>query len=219
MAQDMRPLSDYLPLVMPYVSGAPEIVAERHVRSAIIEFCERTRCWRRVLEIPVTVQGRLVIPMPVATVHEMEWAEWDDLPLSPTQFSDVDQSIEVDSSGPPQYITQIDPGTLMLFPPVSTGTVKISAFLKPRSEQQFQLAAGEARDVFNQAPRFIFDQYADAIAAGAISRILRIPQQVFTDMKMSAFYLDRFERAMDRHFSANIRGQQRAPRRTRFSFC
>lgn len=220
---ETRPLSDFLPLVMPYVMGAPEIVVERHIRMAIIEFCERTRCWRQIIDLPVTAQGRMVIPMPYATVHEFEFAEWSDgagqvSPLTATQFSDVDQSIEVGTGGTPQFVTQIEPGTLMLFPPVDTGVVRVSAFLKPRSGQSYALVAGEARDVFNQAPRFIFDQFSNAIAAGAISSVLRLPQQSFTDLKMSAFYLDRFEQAMSRNFAANVSGQQRAPKRTRFSF-
>lgn len=218
---ETRPLDVFLPLVMPYVMGAPEIIVERHIRMAIIEFCERTRCWRQILDLPVTHQGRCIIPMPYATVHEFEFAEWTDgssgaAPLCPTQFSDVDGSIEIDTGGPPQWITQTEPGTLMLFPPVSTGKVRVSAFLKPRSEERFSLKDGAAKDAFNVAPRFIFDQFSDIIASGAISRILRLPKQSFTDPKMSAFYLARFEAGMDRNFSANVTGQQRAPRRTRY---
>lgn len=213
-------LSRFLPLVMPYVMGAPEMVVQRHIRMAVIEWCERTRCWRQIVDMPVTGAGRAVMPMPFATVHEFEFAEWHDAagnvhPLCPTQFSDIETSDTAEAANVPGHITQIEPGTLSLYPPTTVGSVRISAFLKPRSESEYALVDGEARDKFDVCPRFILDQYSDQIASGSIARVLRVPQQSFTDLKMSAFYLARFEEAMDRRFSTNIRGQQRKPVRTR----
>lgn len=213
-------LKHFLPLVMPYVMGAPEIVVQRHVRLAAIEWCERTRCWRQIIEMAVTGESRSIIPLPYATVHEFEFAEWrdtagNDHPLCPTQFSEVDSSIATDAANVPEYITQVEPGTLALYPPTNVGTVRVSAFLKPRSESEYALIDGEALDKFDVCPRFMFDQYSIQIAYGAIARILRLPRQEFTDLKMSAFYQAKFDESMDGRFSTNIRGQQRNPPRTK----
>ena len=44
-------LSQFLHMVLPYAPGLPVMTAEHELRLAAIEFCERTRCWRHMIEV------------------------------------------------------------------------------------------------------------------------------------------------------------------------
>lgn len=218
---EMRPMRDYLPLVMPHVPGCPEIMAERAVRSAIIEFCERTRCWRYIWDVEMTHNGRAVLPFPFATVHEFETASWGDreAPLTPTQFSDIDPTLRAmtpASGGVPVYITQVEDNTVAVYPPAD-GTLHVTMFLKPMPDQMFVAHQFAIADYYDQAPGFIFRQNAECIAHGAIARLMLTPKQEFTDLKLGQYHAEKFEAGITDKFSHNMTGQQRAPRRTRFS--
>ena len=39
----MKPIDDFLPLILPRAPGCPEPIAFDAIRQAAIEFCERTR--------------------------------------------------------------------------------------------------------------------------------------------------------------------------------
>lgn len=141
----------------------------------------------------------------------------DRRPLAPTQYSDIAiEGLDLYAGSAPAHITQTAPGIVTIFP-FAAGTVSLSVFLKPRHGQDFANPANtEAmQDYLNQVPDFLLTQWAEPIAAGALSRVLMIPGQQWTDPKMGAFRLQQFNNACDSHFSQNIVGQQRAPRRTR----
>ena len=217
MAVQTVQLIDFLPMVLPHAPGVPEPVAEFNLRLAAIEFCERTRCWRHILTRTINGQINNLIAPAYAAIHEFEHASWNGEPLQPVQFSDVAQEDMTADQGQPKYITQVAPDSVMLYPPVTTGTLTVSVFLKARGGQEFGGNPDDPlEDAYNVVPKFLHAQHGEPIAYGALARILAIPQQQFTDPKMAAHYADRFRAAMDAKFSANMRGQQRAPRRTRY---
>ena len=70
-------------------------------------------------------------------------------------------------------------------------------------------------DANNVVPEFMLIQHAEKLAWGALARILAIPRQPFSDGAAAEVYRARFTEACANLQSATIRGQQRAPMRTK----
>lgn len=219
MTTATTPLDRFLPLVTPHCPGVPEFTVTRNLRLAAIEFCERTRCWRHMATVAISGDGQAVAAPPYAAIHEIERATWEDgTVLDPVQFSDVDERAMAEAAGgPPQNVTQAQYNTVRVLPPQTGGDLKLSLFLKPVNGEQFTpLWEGVTRDALDVVPEFMWTMHAEPIAAGAVSRILLQPEKPWTNPALAAAHLARFERAMDTHFAASLRGQQRARVRTRF---
>jgi hypothetical protein len=195
-------------------------VATFNLRLAAIEFCERTRCWRHILNTTVNSANRTVVAPPYAAIHEIEHAHFDGEPLTPAQFSDIDQAetVEEQAGQSPRYITQVTPNTVMLYPFSQAGRLTMAAFLKPRGGNEFSgNPDNPLEDSYDFVPDFLLIQHGEPIAFGALARILALPGQPFSNPAMAGAYLARANAAMETRFSTNMRGQQRAPRRTRFN--
>lgn len=220
-------LSEFLPYVLPHAPGCPGIVAETYLRLAAIEFCERTRCWRKISEFQLSEDRTIAIAAPsYASIHEIEYASFSSenapkTPLIPTQYSDIGERYRgyLEQEGPPRYVTQVNPDSVTVFP-LAPGTLEVSMFLKPRMGETFSASSADdpIQGEYNIAPDFLLTQWGQQIAWGALSKVLMQPQTRWTDPQAAGFYLQKFERACDRNFSHGIRGQQRAPRRTRIRF-
>lgn len=218
MAVETIQLSAFLPMVLPHAPGVPEPTANFNLRLAAIEFCERTRCWRHMLTVAIEEQNSAVVAPGFAAIHEIEHAYFDGVPLNRVQFSDIDHGEdETAQAGPPENITQIGPDQVALYP-FAAGSLQISVFLKPRGGHLYGLNEDDPlEDAYDTVPEFMFAQHGEPIAYGALARILAIPKQEFTNPAMASYFLKKFEEKIDGRFSANMRGQQRAPRRTRYN--
>lgn len=212
----------FLPLILPYCVQCPHPVAEQYVRLAAIEFCERTRAWRYIVTAEMDANNEAIIAPDYATIHEIENAWWNgDTQLEPTQFTEALPSdlTATDTVGTPSYITQMNPNTVTILP-FAEGTLRLTVFLKPRSGTLYGTDAGLAlRNYYNQVPEFLWVQHAEAIANGALARILNIPEQPYTDPVMAAQFRARFDAVLDAKFASNIRGQHRARKRSKIQFC
>lgn len=212
------PLSAFLPRVLPYAPGCPDILAVSHLRDAAIEFCERTKCWRSITSTTMAANSQAMITPATATIHLIEEATYNGQPLTPVQFTDIgpDELTGLVTVSAPSYITQIEPGKVQVYPFVAGGVLRVSAFLKPRADSVYN---GNAADPFQDAnavvPDFMFMQDAEAIAQGALARILAVPEHRFSNDQKANYYRQMFERACDSRFSRHMHGQQRAPIRTK----
>jgi len=212
--------SELLPYILPYAPAVPTPIAEFSARLAVIEFCERTRCWRSLSESPVDERGRAIITPPGATIHEFEEALLDGCELTATQFTETEaeELTGKESQGQARYISQINPGEIIVHP-VQQGVLRLSCFLKPRHGQ----AVGEdpenpLADAFNVMPQFMLTQYSEHLASGALARIMGTPKQDYSDAAMAGYHAQRFDAACNSHSSTNMRGQQRAPIRVKARF-
>ncbi|WP_296763705.1 hypothetical protein [Sediminimonas sp.] len=207
-------LSEFASLVQVYAASAPWPSMMAQLRRAAIEFCERTRCWRHVVSMPITDQDSIVVAPFYAAIHEFETAEFDGEPLTPLQFTDG-QGMMDETGAPPRYITQKAPNTVRLLP-FAAGKLDLTLFLKPVEGHAIYSESGEyPADDYDQVPRFLYTNHAETIAAGALVRILTMPGQDFTNPQLATMFNERFESACNSHFGHSIRGQQRAPVRTR----
>lgn len=212
-------MSALLPHVLPFVPNCPEFLAIAQLKAASIEYCERTRCWRSVVTATLDAQGQAVVaPLPSATIHVFEQATLDGVPLEPLQFTEIepDELTGETAVGTPRYITQIEPGKVQVYPFVAGGTLRISAFLKPRSDALFNTNPDDPiHDAYAVIPDFLSQQDGEAIANGAIYRLKIMPEQRFYDPAGAGVARSAFVRACDTRFGGQMRGQQRAKIRTK----
>lgn len=191
------PLSAFLPLLMIAVPGASEPLAEQAVLHAARQFCARTRLWRETSSHNVAANTPVTVTWPTsAALHEIENVWFDDRRLDPTQFQ-----AEPPNAQPDYTVAFASPNTLTLRAPID-GTFRIVALLKP------PLAALDV-------PDWLYDNYAEVIAAGALARLLAMPGQVWRDDQAAIIHDGRFEAAVTRLYGSNLSGQQRAPIRSK----
>ena len=204
----MTHASAFLPMILPHVQECPTFVAERHVRDAAIEWCRRTRMWRHEIDQAVT-ENPITLTLPEhSTMFEIERLALGGHELTPVARPDlpIDASGE---AGNPRWLTQTAPGTIEVYP-VAEAQLSGFVYLTPSKGMVFS-GIQNAADV---VPDWLFDVHGDAIAAGAVSRIMFLPRQPYSDPSMGAYHKARFDQAAREHADATIRGQQRAPKRT-----
>jgi len=212
------PLTQFLPMVLPNAPECPHSVATFNLRLAAIEFCERTLCWRHISNVTINTDGKALTAPPYAAIHRIEKATFDnDVVLEPLQYSDVDEAAFEETNGaPPQYITQAEYNTVRILP-YRQGTLSLSMFLKPvNGSDMAEDYDGILRDAYDVVPEFIYTMHAEAIAASALSRLLVQPNKPWTNPQAAAMWSQKAAEAMDTHFTANLTGQHRARRRTKY---
>ncbi len=190
-------------LILPHAQACPEPTAVQHLRWAAMKFCEASRIWRSCEEFNVVGGCAEVVCVPQhAQIFEIERAYFNERLLDPKAAGDIHHRYD-DSQ--PRWITQSTPNTIRMVPGTQEeGVLRLNLFLKP---------SRDAEDF----PDFL-DEFEQEIADGALSRILVVPNQPFTDPQMAASFGAAFQGALDRNFSRNLRGQQRGPLRTKARF-
>lgn len=210
-------LSVLLPLILPMAKHCPEPYALLQARLACIDFCEATRCWRHVQSVTMTDNHTAIVAPTHSTIFEFEEVTWNGLPLDPVDYTEAepDELAAIAGSGNPRWISQISPGEVGVFP-FKPGTLRLSLFLKPRHGQLFGTDADDPlHDAYNVIPEFLFIQHATALADGALARILMTRDEPFFDPQKAAVHDAAFRSALVRKSSSHVRGQQRAPVRTK----
>lgn len=198
----MREIEELLPQVIPYAPGCADPTAIQHIRDAAVRFCERTRCWRHIDTFKTTKSHNQIMAVPSgAVLFEIEWAKFDDRELE-AKIPDVDTWHHQDQAyAHPRYITQVNPSCVSI-EPHAEGELMISLFLKPSQETDI-------------LPDFLVSNMARNIADGALATLLLLPNQPFTNPQMAMAFEAKFQASLDRNFDFNLRGQQRARKRTR----
>lgn len=217
MAAPDTPLSLFLPYVLPHAAKVPEPVAEFNLRMAAIEFCERTRCWRLAISVPVSSNNQTIVAPAFTTIHQFEEVTHDGRLLIPTQYTSLPPEVLSGElqEGQPAWISQTEPGQVTIFPYLA-GTLRMTVFLKPQHGTQFGAdPVNPLRDALNVVPAFMLTQNAETLAAGALQRILAMPGKPWSDPGRAMYFKDEFDKGCGASFASNITGQQRAPIRTR----
>jgi hypothetical protein len=161
---------DFLPDVMPYVPGCPEVVAVSAIRNAAIEFCMKS-LW--LVNNPATLvsvanQAAYAPVLPTDT----ELAAVDQVTYNASQLNpvgEVDVTYLFQSPGVPQYFTQIDPVNVQLLPmPQSAGvTIRMVVALTPTKTA-------------TTCDSNMFERWGEGIGYGARARLHAIPGQPFS---------------------------------------
>lgn len=198
----MREPDAFFRWIAPYAPSCPDPVMERHVIDATRSFCEATRCWRATDSIAITGDEEQILCVDAsATLFEIEQARFNERDLEPVSYTQVRR----DDEGEPRLIAQVNPQAVILSPHGEAGTLTISMFLKPAQDAQ-------------SLPDFLFEQFGEFIAQGALATILSIPNLPYSNPGLAAYNAARFQQAKDSRFAFHRRGQQRAPVRTRAQY-
>jgi hypothetical protein len=153
-----------------------------HVRQAAIEFCRRSQAWRE--ELPITVvadTATYVLPLPVDSVPSM----LQDFTVLDSDGNSVDQYHIVNANRGRKltrdnrwtaYVYLSDDGLSITVEPVPDST---DAQLVP------YVSLKPTQDA-TTLPDLLREQYADTIAAGALSRLLNLPKTGWRDVAAAA---------------------------------
>jgi hypothetical protein len=183
----MASFSSLVKDILPYVPNCPDSLVESTLRSACIEFAERSKAYVYDLDPITTISGvyEYEFDQPSGTdVHQILWMTYDgdDLdPISPRSL-ELNYPDWRDKTSLPQVYLQKNPSTFWVIPvPNSSVTngLLLSVALKP------------SRTTSNIDTAFS-NSYRDGIVYGTLYRLLRIPAKDWTDPQAAADYLSLF---------------------------
>jgi len=173
--------------ILPYVPNCPDSLIESTLRSACIEFAERSKAYVYDLDPITSISGvyEYEFDQPSGTdVHQILWMTYDghDLdPISPRSL-ELNYSDWKNKNSVPQVYLQKTPSLFWVIPvPGSavTNGIQLSVALKP------------SRTTSNIDTDFS-NSYRDGIVYGTLYRLLRIPAKDWTDINASRDYLGLF---------------------------
>lgn len=203
----MIDLDEFYPHIMPFAPGCSAPMANQAIVTAAREFCQRTRLWRCNDSFDLTEDCNVVCAPEGADLYEIEYARFDGQPLEPIGYGELNREMptwRTAQGGQPKWISQVEHDSVIVAP-YSAGTLELGLLLAPSEDAE-------------QLPDFLAKHYRQAIAWGALREILLVPNQTFTSPDGAALYGARFEQKVDSLFNRTIKGQQRAPARTRASY-
>lgn len=185
----MALISDLLPDVMLYVSGCPEILAEQKIRDAAIEFCNLSGYWQERLDSFETEADKDIydIDGPTDSVirHILTMTVNDEV-IEPSKVVDLDrrsQGWRTRTDKPRRYILN-SPTELMLTPiPDDIYTISMYASLRPSNDA-------------TEIPDLLLAFQREVIAAGAIFKLMTIPDRQWTNMASAALFRQQFYRGV-----------------------
>ena len=207
------PLAHFMPLVMPYAPTAPEPIVMLHLRLAAREFCKDTRCWREIITTEITANPIEPDLSCAATIVAVQSAMLNGRDLTPVPFIEAEIDTYLTKVGRASEFTQ-DQMDRFIIMPFEPGTLVMSLYLAPSAGPK-RMARDPQAEAQNQVPAFLFDEHVEAIAHGALSRIMSIPAQEYTNGNMAGFFAAKFDQAKGEATTAAIKGKQRAPIRTK----
>tara|TARA_R110002012_G_scaffold315261_1_gene528891 strand:+ start:6196 stop:6813 length:618 start_codon:yes stop_codon:yes gene_type:complete len=204
----MIDIDDFLPEVLRYAPNANDLVAQRFIRQAARELCQRCKLWKETDTIVITtpeLQGVLTIED--ADIVMIEAAKLDDTALEPktTAWLDAEHpwwTIDTTPSGPARYVTQLQPNTVTVVPAVE-GTLKARMVLRPSRKAA-------------TLPSFLLERYSEEIGRGAAGRMLMEPDS--ENPQLGLVHAGWFDQRLNTLAIEAIKGQQGAPLRTRGSY-
>ncbi len=198
----MAEFESLLPRVLQRAISLPEPVALDAIRDAVIELCERTRCWNEDQTITLAAAGDSVVIVPAgAELISIDSVIYDGEPLSPISTKELDAKIynwRETTEGCPRFYTQLDWDTIRLVPSDVGQVFKVRTFLKPSE------SATEAPDKF-------INQRRELIADLALGRALLIPNQSWSNPNLGAYHAEKGQMKLDELSTQFRQGQQRAP--------
>ena len=189
----MASYEDFFPYVLPEVIGAPEPVVLLAVRNACIEFCEKslvlTRDHDPITVLPNIVDYDLEPPRGYLVVKvQKAWIENNKIdPLAPDFVRDASvynrlfASYQSAPSTPTAYL-QKEERTITIWPVPDrklTNGLTLRVALKPT----------RSSDTIDDV---IFEEYAETIASGALTRLMSSAEKPYTNMDMAVVHQAKF---------------------------
>lgn len=195
-----KTLDQFFPWVLPSAPGCSDLLAQQAIRSACVDFCNRTDLVQRVMaaDATINVQDYVVSPPADMILSRVLSVSYQGCVLTVVPADAVNSDIvlrgatigtAVPLKGAPSWYFQKTPtdSGFSVYPiPAVTlvGGLTVKASFSPSN------AAATVEDV-------LFDDYASDIAAGALAALMLMPGQTFSSQKGQG-YAVMFERAVQR---------------------
>lgn len=189
----MITLKNFRPEVAVHVPSCPGAMIDRAVRHAASEFCEYTLTWREEADrqrVRAKV-GTYDITIPsCALLVTVIYAEHDEVRLIPTSERTLDDTsdgwrLTTNAASNATYYYLPDKETIRISLPPSASASRalvLACAFKPTQD-------GE------ELPDALYNHHLEAIGFGALSRLMAIPNQPWSDPGSVKYYLDRFDAA------------------------
>jgi len=178
----MAQLSDFAPYILPYVPGCPSPLAEQHARDVCIDFCMRSLIVQLALDPIDAIQGQIEndLDTPNGTLTHLILEAWYE-GRRMGQFKSGDTSSQAEAfnllfagadvdGGVPKSV-QLTPTNTFLFDVAPAATSLAAVTMK---------VATKPTRTTTTVDDILFNDYADAIGQGVVSRLMRLPGQPFT---------------------------------------
>lgn len=179
----MKPLSDFYSRLIPFVPGCPEPTVNQAIVDAAIAFCEDSLALREDLDVFPTVVGvgkySLDAPMD-QTVARVLHVSYDGWPVEIVPADRIGVLEPVTGNPSIAYTTREGAEYLInLYPaPDKVANVRVSVATRPTRTA-------------TQLDDELFDHWAEGVLSGAMSRIMAVPNQPFSDPQSASMYMAR----------------------------
>lgn len=185
----MTPYTAFLPDVLPFVHDCPEISAIAAIRSAAIEFCEKSHYWQADVDAMDTDEGESLYMVAVpdgSTMISLVDGWYNNARLAIKSADELARLFRGSDwrsvIGDPMYVTKMT-GSMIRLCPIPTKTefesVGLRAVLAPTRD-----STGVDDD--------IYERFLEVVAKGARSRLYATPGQPYYDMNLSMSYRKEF---------------------------
>ena len=201
-------IDDFLPEAIKWAPNASDPVALKAIRQSAREICTAARNWVEPAQIAIShPRMQPTCPVQDADILEIRHAFLDDWQLEPVTLQWINDAyprwpFDLDH-GTPRYITQLQPNTLTVYP-FATGTLFLQMVLVPSRRA-------------TSLPAFLMDgALAELLSDGAASFLLTEPSS--SNPQLGLAKKQAFEAALTTLKINALRGQQRAPLRTKGAY-
>lgn len=195
----MKTLAKFLPFVMPFARSCPQEVAEQAILDAAIDFCEQTGVLQRTLD-PLDVgagvmEYELLLPTKQELVQvKRAWFKGSELTPVAVEAVGIPQAWRDDVPGvTPQA------GDPQAF--YSSSRNSIAVYPRPRIAEEGVLTVRAATKPSRSATQLedeLFEDWVEAIAAGALMRLHAAPGTAYTDTTRSETRRTEFQVAVNK---------------------
>lgn len=204
----MQSLDMFLPRILPSVPSCPDLLARQALVDAANEFCDETLLVQYTCDPIDSIQGTgaYELDVPAQQVVAAVLKVWyRGTSLSPAAASEIDlieayangATGATPQQGTPRAFYELTPGVIGVYPvPDVTATAVISARVATKPTR----SATALEDV-------LYNDWVEAVSAGALSRITAIPSQGFSSDLMSQAYALKFNQGISRATNLRMRGR------------
>jgi hypothetical protein len=178
----MAQLSDFAPYILPYVPGCSSPLAEQYVRDVCIDFCMRSLIVQLALDPIDAIQGQIEndLDTPNGTLTHLILEAWyEGRPMG--QFKSGDTCSQAEAFNLLFAGADVDGGVpkSVQLTPTNTFLFDVAPFVTSLAAVTMKVATKPTRKT-TAVDDLLFNDYADVIGQGVVSRLMRIPGQTFT---------------------------------------
>lgn len=180
--------------ILPQVPECPEVMVLNATRNSCVEFCTTTMYWQATVEDVTLLTSELPYaldssaPSGAGVIQPLSIHLSTGQPLGPTTMDELDNKVYDwrNNTGTPQNYYQPNPTMLELYPHMAgTDTVTLT----------MRLAFIPLRDS-TTVDKILYNYFLEEIAAGALTRLMAVPNKPWSNPDGARYYREFFNNAM-----------------------